>query len=56
MVEVLQSLRLKKGADHVARNLLACYRALVETGVVPSDELKLLEYWVADLRALRVVT
>ncbi len=45
----LMELDLPSGEGDVAANLLTCYEKLVETGVFPAKELKLVEAWVGDL-------
>ena len=51
MVAELTALDL--GTDHAA-NLRVCYGALVDVGIVPEQELRLIELWLADLEALGV--
>ena len=50
---ILNACPLAAGEAHVGHNLLACYRALVDAGVIPSGELPLLDAWLADLRPER---
>jgi len=49
---VLAGLQLAPGRDTVAENLRTCYRALVEAGLFPPEELTLVDAFVADLRSL----
>jgi STELLO glycosyltransferases len=49
---VLQSLSLRSGLEHVGDNLRRCYAALIELGVIGSEELALVDAWLSDLRSL----
>jgi hypothetical protein len=49
----LELLDLKPGVDKIADNLRVCYEKLVGMGLIGSDELKLLEAWLEDIRQLR---
>ena len=53
IVDVLRALALDGGEEAVAANLLTCYRALVEAGHVPAEELPLVEAWLEDVQAAR---
>jgi len=48
----LESLQLPSGEAAIPDNLRACYRALVDLGVVAAAELPLLETWLADIADL----
>ena len=48
----LERLSLKSGREHLGENLRLCYSALIELGVVGSEELALLDAWLADLREI----
>lgn len=48
IAEILSNLELADGEGAVADNLLACYRALIQETVFPSEELTLVEAWVRD--------
>jgi hypothetical protein len=52
IAEVLDALALEPGVENIPANLVRCYQALVELGVVEAEELPLLEAWLTDLRAL----
>ncbi len=47
--ELLASLELGAGSEHVAANLLTCYEALVEAEYFPARELDLVAAWINDL-------
>lgn len=49
----LEALDLPAGQDRIPENVRACFRALVELGVVGQGELELLDAWLADLAGLR---
>jgi len=51
LIEVLSALRLAPGRDAVGENLQACYRALVEAGIFPADELPLVAAYVEDVKS-----
>jgi hypothetical protein len=46
---VLEGCTLRAGEDHVGENLRACYTALVAERLIPSDEMPLVDAWLADL-------
>jgi hypothetical protein len=48
--QLLQEARLEKGEDAVAENLIRCYEILVETRLLPEQELDLVRTWVSDYR------
>lgn len=52
LAEILEALPLLKGADSIGDNLLACYKALVEAGFFPKDELDLVGGWLNDCEKL----
>ena len=49
---VLEDLPLRSGQAAIASNLVTCYRALIDLGVVGSEELLLLSAWLADLETI----
>jgi len=49
IVEILDGLTLEAGPDTTGENLKTCYRALVEAGIFPVEELKLVDLWLADI-------
>jgi STELLO glycosyltransferases len=52
IAEVLTTVELRPGVNHVSRNLLSCYRALVSEQVFPESEMPLLQSWIRDLEAV----
>jgi len=50
IVETLEALELPAGPQAMGENLLSCYRALIELGVVGAEEERLLTAWLEDLR------
>ena len=53
IVEALGTLPLREGRDQIQGNMWQCYGALVAIGVVPAQELNLLEAWFSDLARAR---
>jgi hypothetical protein len=51
----LSELDIKTGKQSMGVNLLVCYKALVEMGVIGEKEIPLLEAWIADLKFLGVL-
>ena len=51
IVRLLDGCALQSGAAHVGDNLRACYRALIAAGILPADELPLVDAWLTDLSA-----
>jgi hypothetical protein len=47
-----ESLDIKPGAGQMASNLGTCYHALVDLGLVPQEELRLVDAWLNDLEHL----
>jgi hypothetical protein len=52
IMERLQALQLKEGAENIPENLLACYRELIAMELVGKEELPLVEAWIKDLTPL----
>ena len=52
LVEVLESLNLRTGADAVPDNLRTCYEALVARDFFPPAELALVNAWLHDLEVI----
>ena len=52
IVERLWGLKLDSEGEAVSENLRRCYLALCELGVMPADELKLLDVWLDELSEL----
>ncbi|MBX2973396.1 MAG: DUF288 domain-containing protein [Flavobacteriales bacterium] len=48
----LQALPLKPGTQHIAANMLACYKEFIAMGLVGEQELPLIEAWNADMAKL----
>ena len=51
-VEMLENTKLLSGADNASDNLMRCYEALHAAGFFPSEELQLVQLWLADIAAL----
>jgi hypothetical protein len=49
IVTTLKALPLKDGVTNIFENLICCYQALVELGVIGEEELPLLRAWIQDL-------
>jgi hypothetical protein len=49
---VLENLDLKPGEDRIGENMRACYRAMIDMGIVGEAEGELLGAWLADLAHL----
>ena len=47
---VLESLNLLPGETEVANNLHRCYEALIQEGLIPDGEMKLVLAWLSDIR------
>lgn len=47
--ELLEPLDLEPGEAAVGANLEACYRTLVEEGILPEEEMELVEAWTDDV-------
>jgi hypothetical protein len=54
ILTTLIDLELKSSPDSIPENLLICYEALIKLGVIGSEELSLLEAWLADLQSIRL--
>ena len=52
--EVLETLSLVAGAEEVGNNCRRCYHALVNAGLIPAQEMKLLDLWLSDLSRVSV--
>jgi hypothetical protein len=50
--DLLGALALQPGTAHLAGNLRACYRCLVDAGILDERELPLLDAWLTDLGRL----
>ena len=49
---VLEDLPLRSGQAAMAENLVTCYQALVDIGVVGAEEIELLSAWLVDLESI----
>lgn len=47
--EILESLSLRPGKEHIGENMKSCYQALVSASLIPEIELSLLDAWLQDL-------
>jgi len=52
LMACLEKLPLTADPRQIGENLLACYRALVQLGLFPEDELPLVRAWLSDLEGL----
>jgi hypothetical protein len=50
LAQVLEKASLESGETEVAGNLLRCYEALVQAGILPTEELGLVRIWLEDMR------
>lgn len=48
----LENLRLKSGRNSACENLLYCYEALINSGILPAEEWELVSAWAADIEPL----
>jgi hypothetical protein len=53
IISTLERTQLSSGADTVGHNLHRCYEALASTGIIPSQEMPLVEAWLVDFDACR---
>lgn len=53
IVDTLASLDLAAGEQHVAANVRRCYHALVAKGLLPQEEMALLDAWLHDLSVMK---
>ncbi|MFO0855835.1 MAG: STELLO glycosyltransferase family protein [Phycisphaerales bacterium] len=53
IAETLAALDLAPGEQHVAANVRRCYHALVTRGLLPVEEMALLDAWLHDLSMVR---
>jgi hypothetical protein len=49
IIELLSDLELSDAPNRTGENLCLCYEKLVETGIIPQDELHLVDLWLKDL-------
>jgi len=53
--KVLEGLSLVSGAEAVGNNCRSCYEALVGAGLIPAEEMALLDAWLSDLKRVVAV-
>ena len=51
IISILESVQLASGLEAVGHNLYRCYEAMVAAGIVPAQEIPMVEAWIADLEA-----
>lgn len=49
IMEILESINLSTDPTHTGQNLYLCYEKLVEAGIIPPEELPLVQLWLKDL-------
>jgi len=52
IMDILSSLTLSDSPTDVGKNLRLCYEKLVEAGILPQEELGLIDLWLEDLAAI----
>ena len=52
LCEILEKLDIKPGKDNIPGNLVKCYNALIENGIIGEGEIQLLDAWIEDLDGL----
>ncbi len=52
LISILSGLSLTTGEDHMALNLLNCYRALIDAAFFPHEEGELVAAWIADCHSI----
>ena len=53
IISILERAQLSSGADAVGDNLHRCYEALISAGIIPFEEMPLVEAWLVDFHAGR---
>jgi hypothetical protein len=53
IMEILSSLDLSNKPYETGKNLRLCYESLVAAGIMPEDELQLIDLWLRDLDKVR---
>lgn len=54
IMEILSSIALSASPTDVGENLRLCYETLVEAGILPQEELRLINSWLEDLAAIPI--
>ena len=52
IVKTLEALTLKPGEENVCDNMLTCYQAIVDKGILPEMEIRSLKLWIKDYEAI----
>jgi len=50
IVEILSNLKLKQGQENTCENMLTCYQAIVDDGILPEMEIRSLKQWIKDYK------
>ena len=53
IISILERLQLASGTDNIGDNLHRCYTALVSAGIIPAQEMPLVEAWLVDISSSR---
>jgi hypothetical protein len=56
MVEFLEDMELSDGLEFVGANMLKCYEGLTDEGFFPDTELSLVQAWLNDLAAIKILS
>jgi hypothetical protein len=54
IMEKLIDLNLEKGIENISLNMMRCYEAIVEMGLIDKKELILLDLWIMDLKKIKL--
>lgn len=52
IVEILSNLKLKTGTENICDNMLTCYQAIVDKGILPEMEMRSLNLWIKDVKEI----
>lgn len=52
IVETLQGLKLKQGEENICDNMLTCYQAMVDKGILPEMEMRSLNSWIKKIKKI----
>jgi hypothetical protein len=53
IISILEGVQLSSGVDKIGDNLHRCYEALASAGIMPAQEIPLVEAWLVDFDACR---
>jgi hypothetical protein len=53
IMDSLINLKLKKGANNINANMIACYKKLIQLGFINNKEIDLLKYFLSDLESVK---